>query len=182
MLLHQPSWMDSQLQLRSVSTASLSGLETTAAMPSKENRDRKHHSSEATVTPQYASSHKEVINYDGNENNNNNNNPLSPSQTLLSTATNTDTTAAAIREGSIEHILEEYTLAYRIYSCPHRLNPGVLTALRYRGPPPKTTMPRTYPWTPGRQRLLDSGKLVPDEFIMGVVSCWVSCILRLDSR
>jgi hemolysin III len=40
----------------------------------------------------------------------------------------------ASRHSSIETILVEYTEACRIYGIPHRINPGVLTALRYSLP------------------------------------------------
>eukprot|EP00956_Cyclotella_meneghiniana_P023881 scaffold47260_cov22-Cyclotella_meneghiniana.AAC.1 len=131
-----PIMIDSRL--RSVSTASLSGIDT--ASPSNNNDNGlRHASSEAMVmlstqksSVDYSSvsSHEEVAHY--NTNINNNNNVLSSNQTLHPITTTTITTT--IQEGSIEHILQEYTSACTIYGCAHRLNPGVLTTLRYSLP------------------------------------------------
>eukprot|EP00956_Cyclotella_meneghiniana_P004583 scaffold5639_cov70-Cyclotella_meneghiniana.AAC.5 len=123
-----PIMIDSRL--RSVSTASLSGIDTASPSTNNDNGTR-HASSEAMVmlsaqksSVDYSSvsSHEEVTHY------NTNNNALSSNQTLH------PTTATTIQEGSIEHILQEYTSACTIYGCAHRLNPGVLTTLRYSLP------------------------------------------------
>eukprot|EP00956_Cyclotella_meneghiniana_P019156 scaffold32596_cov22-Cyclotella_meneghiniana.AAC.1 len=158
-----PIMIDSRL--RSVSTASLSGIDTASPSTNNDNGTR-HASSEAMVmlsaqksSVDYSSvsSHEEVTHY------NTNNNVLSSNQTLH------PITATTIQEGSIEHILQEYTSACTIYGCAHRLNPGVLTTLRYSLPTLRVS-----------GSFFDADMLALCEILLKYCNTTLSFITRLD--
>ena len=102
-----PMLLDSQL--RSVSTASLTGLDT----------ERKSFES-LVLTGQKSSASSTVSS-------------RSP-YTHESIHVSTESTELMTYEGSIEQIIQEYTQACAIYGCSNRLNPGVLTCIRYSLP------------------------------------------------
>lgn len=99
-----PVVLDSRL--RSVSTASLSGL------------DRKPEALMLTVQKSSVSS---SMSSDSPE-------------TYEDIQTSKESTEVIVSEGTIEQVIHDYTAACAIYGCSNRLNPGVLTCIRYSLP------------------------------------------------
>ena len=101
-------------RLRSVSTASLSGMETPSRKSSINDGSALFIEQKNSVSSSVSSQSNQEI--------------------TCTQQQEVETTSLVTYEGSIEQIIHEYTLACQIYGCSARINPGVLTAIRFSLP------------------------------------------------